>query len=56
MVSELLTQMKQFWMNVSATLLAAALVGNVAFLFSVNERLARLEAIISAAGLNIAKK
>jgi hypothetical protein len=35
---------KSFWLNVLSTVLAAALVGNVAFMFQVSNRLARLEA------------
>jgi len=36
-----------FWKNLTATLVAAAIVGNVTFLWSVNARLARIETQIA---------
>lgn len=38
--------MKGFWQNVLATVVAAALVSNVAVLFSISNRLSRLEAMV----------
>jgi hypothetical protein len=40
--------MKDFWSKVLSTVVAGALIGNVAMLFSIRERITRLEAKIEA--------
>jgi hypothetical protein len=48
--------MNKFFLNVLATLMSAAIVANVAFMFKVSDRLARLETKLEFQSVKVSQR